>query len=154
MINEFRGRYRFLSNFYPCEIRYEGLVFSSVEHAYQAAKSDCREVRLLITSCVTAGAAKKCGKLLVLRPDWSTNKTKVMLELLRIKFQDSFLAQSLLNTTDDGELAEGNNWHDNFWGMCGCPICYGRGKNMLGRLLMTVRNDIADVLRRANSETQ
>ena len=39
VINEFQGKYRFLSNFYPCDIVYEGIQYPSTEHAYQAAKT-------------------------------------------------------------------------------------------------------------------
>jgi predicted NAD-dependent protein-ADP-ribosyltransferase YbiA (DUF1768 family) len=30
---------RWLSNFYPCTIEYEGITYPSSEHAYQAAKT-------------------------------------------------------------------------------------------------------------------
>lgn len=38
-IRFFRGKNAFLSNFYPVTVRYEGMSFSSVEAAFQAAKS-------------------------------------------------------------------------------------------------------------------
>ena len=34
MIKEFQGKYRFLSNFYPVFVEYEGEIYPSVEHAY------------------------------------------------------------------------------------------------------------------------
>lgn len=37
--------------------------------------------------------------------------------------------------TGDAELIEGNNWGDTFWG-----VCNGRGENMLGKLLMEIRD--------------
>lgn len=37
-IDSFTGDYRFLSNFYPCKVRYLGLVYQSVEHAFQGRK--------------------------------------------------------------------------------------------------------------------
>jgi hypothetical protein len=37
--NSFHNEYRFLSNFYPAEVSFEGLVFPTVEHAYVAAKT-------------------------------------------------------------------------------------------------------------------
>lgn len=39
-INTFNGDYRFLSNFYPAEVLFEGITWPSVEHAFQAAKTD------------------------------------------------------------------------------------------------------------------
>ena len=41
----------------------------------------------------------------------------------------------LLMLTGDAELIEGNNWGDTFWG-----VCNGRGENMLGKLLMEIRD--------------
>jgi predicted NAD-dependent protein-ADP-ribosyltransferase YbiA (DUF1768 family) len=37
-IDNFKGNYEFLSNFAPCYIRYEGVLYTSVECAFQAAK--------------------------------------------------------------------------------------------------------------------
>lgn len=35
----FRGEYDFLSNFYKCNVEHEGVIYSSVENAFQAAKT-------------------------------------------------------------------------------------------------------------------
>ena len=37
-INSFRGRYVFMSNFYPCKIEHKGITYPSVEHYYVALK--------------------------------------------------------------------------------------------------------------------
>ena len=60
-----------------------------------------------------------------------------MRDLLRNKFSEPDLAARLL-ATGSTELIEGNNWNDTFWG-----VCRGRGRNMLGQLLMEVREEIA-----------
>ena len=39
MINSFRGKYNFLSNFYKTKIFFEGNYYDSIEHAFQASKS-------------------------------------------------------------------------------------------------------------------
>jgi len=39
-ITSFQGEYRFLSNFWPCHIVRDGLVYPSLEHAYAASKTD------------------------------------------------------------------------------------------------------------------
>ena len=39
-MNEFRGTKYFLSNFYECKIKYEGIEYPSVENAYQASKTN------------------------------------------------------------------------------------------------------------------
>src|SRR6185369_8674281 len=38
-ILEFQGDNRFLSNFFPAEVIYEGITYPTAEHAYQAAKT-------------------------------------------------------------------------------------------------------------------
>ena len=60
-----------------------------------------------------------------------------MLNVVRAKFdQHPDLAQKLLETGDE-ELVEGNTWGDRYWGVCG-----GKGKNMLGKILMRVREEL------------
>ena len=39
MISEFRGRWTRFSNYAVCSIWFEGHIYNSVEHAYQAAKT-------------------------------------------------------------------------------------------------------------------
>ena len=59
-----------------------------------------------------------------------------MKELLRQKFLIPELGQMLLET-GNSPLEETNSWGDTYWG-----VCKGVGKNMLGKLLMEVRNEI------------
>ena len=39
VIDKFRDEYFFLSNFYPVRISFEGIIYPSVENAYQAQKT-------------------------------------------------------------------------------------------------------------------
>lgn len=139
MINSFSGGYRFLSNFYPCEIYYEGLYYPSVENAYQAAKtSDIKEKESMTR--MTAAESKKAGREVRLIPEFEIAKYFIMETLLRIKFKHPDLLAKLKATT--GELIEGNTWHDNIWGMCVCEQCANKEKhNWLGRLLMKIRDE-------------
>lgn len=136
MIAEFNGQYRFLSNFYPCIVQYEGVQYPSVEHAYQAAKTLDTAAREVIRSCRKAGDAKRTGQGVVLRPDWEAVKIEVMRDLLWMKFSNDAL-QELLLATGDEELIEGNWWGDRFWG-----VCKGVGENHLGKLLMEIREGL------------
>jgi hypothetical protein len=135
-IMDFRGKYEFLSNFYPCQVELDDEVYPSVEHAFQAAKTDDFEWREKIRLAGSARMAKVIGSKVQLRSNWEDIKVWLMLELLREKFMDRSLANMLLET-GDAELVEDNNWHDEFWGMCN-----GRGKNQLGKLLMQVRGEL------------
>lgn len=133
-IDSFTGKHRFLSNFYPARITYRGDTYSSVEHAYQAAKTDDFEARTKIRDAKTAGIAKRLGRHVKFRCDWEMIKLAVMHELILQKFQDNVLRAELMET-GDRPLIEGNWWNDYFWG-----ICRGRGENHLGKILMKVRD--------------
>lgn len=134
-IDHFAGEYAFLSNFYACDVTYDGMGFRSVEHAYQAAKTLDRGDRASIAALVTPGQAKRRGRSVQLRQDWPEVRVSVMAELLGEKFgRHPDLAAKLL-ATGDASLIEGNTWNDRFWG-----VCQGKGENYLGRLLMAVRS--------------
>jgi len=130
----------FLSNFYPCDVLYDGVLYPSVEHAYQAAKTLDMQERVKIRNQTTPGQAKREGQRVVLRPGWEMSKVDVMRQLLMIKFvANPKLGKQLLSTSHE-ELVEVNNWHDNFWGDCQCSKCKKViGRNMLGLSLRTVR---------------
>lgn len=135
-IDKFDGEFDFLSNFYASKVHYDGMEFSSVEHAYQAAKTVDKDGRIKIRNAKNAAAAKKLGQKVTLRKDWDNIKLDVMLDLLRQKFAIPELGKLLLQT-GDAELIEGNTWGDVFWG-----VCRGIGKNHLGKTLMRVRKEM------------
>lgn len=136
-IREFQGEYRWLSNFWPAPVELDGVVYPCVENAYQAAKLAIeKRIEFPYASCAP-GLAKRAGRG-TQGEDWPRRKVGVMHFLLAQKFAfGTPLAERLL-ATGDAVLIEGNRWHDTFWG-----VCNGRGKNVLGRLLMARR----DVLR-------
>lgn len=132
----FNGNYQFLSNFYPAEVILDEVVYPTVEHAYQAAKTVDIQKRLSIQQLPYPSLAKKRGKHLPLRSDWEKVKIAVMYDLVYQKFQHKDL-QNLLRSTGDLYLEETNYWNDTFWG-----VCNGKGKNVLGNILMRVRTKI------------
>ena len=75
-INEFQGEFRWLSNFWPAQVVLDGVVFPSVENAYQAAKTFI-ENRKDFIDC-TPGQAKRLGKKVKIRPDWESIKIKAL----------------------------------------------------------------------------
>lgn len=140
-ITSFKGEYRWLSNFWqmPGFIIYNNTAYTTVEHAYQASKAVSISDRVRIAGLATPGQAKRVGRTIEVREDWDAVKTQVMLELTRLKYQNSELAAKLLATGDE-ELIEGNTWGDRFWGQC--PV--GVGENNLGQILMFVRRELRD----------
>ncbi|HKQ50267.1 MAG TPA: NADAR family protein [Phycisphaerae bacterium] len=136
-ISSFFGEYRFLSNFWPAVVEYENITFSSVEHAYQAAKTLDMAERRRIAAIVEPGDAKRAGRALRLRPDWEQVKIGVMEDCVRYKFTHHADLREKLLATGDAELIEGNTWGDRFWG-----VCDGQGENHLGKILMKVRAEL------------
>jgi len=111
------------------------MVFKTVEHAYQAAKTYSIDDRMKIANADTPGQAKRLGRKANVRSDWESVKVGVMRGLLIQKFSDVNLRKKLL-ATGKQELIEGNEWGDLFWG-----VCKGNGKNILGKLLMEIRDN-------------
>jgi ribA/ribD-fused uncharacterized protein len=143
-IVNFRDEHRFLSNFSPCDIVWEGGHYPSVEHAYQAMKASDGALKEQIRQAPSAGKAKKLGGQVPMDAaalaEWDKIKVEKMLALLRLKFADHWLKNRLL-ATGDRKLVEGNWWGDRFWG---AMMLDGKwdGDNHLGRLLMQVRDEI------------
>lgn len=135
-INKFDGQWRFLSNFSPSIIKYEGIEYPTIEHAFQAAKTLDVSLRQRIAEFKTPGESKRLGRQLKLRSDWEQVKDGIMLELVRLKFAIPELRDKLL-LTGDAILIEGNTWNDTYWG-----VCNGKGKNKLGKILFKVREEL------------
>lgn len=139
-ITSFDGEYRFLSNFYPCDVwikvHGESVLCPSVEHAFQALKTNDPAKRLEIIAAESASKAKYLGKSVLLRENWHEVKDSVMEKLVRQKFANLFLGNRLV-ATYPSELIEGNWWHDTYWG-----VCAGIGQNKLGIILMKVRDEL------------
>jgi hypothetical protein len=132
--------YDFLSNFYPSTVAFEGRLYPTVEHAYQASKTKDTTLREMIRKSKDPMTAKKLGQGLVIRSDWGDVKIDIMKQLIREKFENPFL-RPLLLATENAELILNNKWNDKFWG-----VCRGTGENWLGRILMEERNRIQEEL--------
>lgn len=140
MITEFKGEYKWLSNFSPVEIRYGGLSYPTVEHFYVAMKTEDELMRWSISlySALEAGKVKRLGRKLKIRADWEKIKMSIMEEGLKQKFnQEPY--KTLLKNTKDEYIQEGNHWKDIFWGVY---LKTGNGQNNLGKLIMNIRKQI------------
>ena len=136
MINKFRGKYYFLSNFYEASIEFDGITYQNNEAAFQAQKvlNNSQKERF---SNLNPQKAKKLGRQVKLRSDWEKVKDNYMYEICKAKFtQNPELAERLLATGEE-KLVEGNKWNDTYWG-----VCNGRGKNKLGKILMKIRSEL------------
>lgn len=136
-IATFDGKYRFLSNFFICPVWFEGRLWPTSEHAYQAAKTLVPLEQQTIYEAKTPGVAKKLGKSVTLREDWKDVRVSIMHRILLAKFALPEMEELLLST-GNLKLIEGNTWNDTFWGV---DIRTRVGQNMLGRLLMQIREE-------------
>lgn len=138
-IREFRGAFRFLSNYYQAPIVVNGVRYPTNEHAFAAFKTHDEAARRRIAGLATPGEAKRAGRAVVLRSDWEQIKGDIMLALVRAKFkQHPDLAAKLL-ATGEVNLVEGNTWNDRVWGV---DLKTGVGENRLGKTLMQVRSEL------------
>ncbi len=135
-IRGFHNEYYFLSNFYASPIVHDGILFPTVEACFQAEKTLNQDIRLAISFCKTLSEAKYMGRSVNLRDDWEDIKYGRMKLFVNKKFKIPALKKYLL-ATGDALLVEENTWNDRTWGTVN-----GKGKNLLGKILMEVRSDL------------
>jgi hypothetical protein len=127
------------SNFAPYPIKLGGRTWPTSEHYFQARKFESPEDQEAVRQARTPMLAARMGRdrKRKLRRDWESIKVSVMREAVRAKFtQHEDLSQLLLDT-GDARLIEHTD-QDDYWGDGGD----GSGKNMLGRILMEIREEL------------
>jgi len=134
-IEQFRGPYYFLSNFYPAVVEVDGIRYENNEAAFQAQKQPERAKEF---ASLPPNEAKRLGRRVNLRPDWEAVKLEVMTDVVRAKFTQNEDLRKKLLATGEAELIEGNHWGDTYWG-----VCRGKGRNELGKILMKIRRELA-----------
>jgi len=148
MIDSFRGKYDWASNFYyKAPFRdSNGILFKTSEHFFACCKTSDPDWVQRIIAAPTAAAAKKLGQQCPVRPDWDSVRIWAMATSLMHKFSQNSDILTKLLATGDQLLVEGNYWHDNFWGDCKCQNksgkhskCLSPGLNKLGLSLMNAR---------------
>lgn len=136
-----RGDYGFMSNFARYPVKVDGIVYKTSEHYFQSMKfvgtkweSEVRNAGGPMEAA-TLGRSRK----LPLRKDWESVKDNVMRKVVETKFrQHPKIAQQLLDTDDSILIEDTSSSGDDYWGKVN-----GKGKNMLGIILMEVREKLA-----------
>ena len=135
--------YGAFSNLYRRAIFFEGREFPTSEHAYQAGKARKDAVREWILSAPSPSLVAMAAHGLYIWdivPKWSQIKYDRMREVLRAKFTQHEDLSALLLSTGEARLVEvsrTNNAVNRLWGEVN-----GKGKNMLGVLLMEIRTEL------------
>ena len=143
--------YGVFSNLYRRSVAFEGIEFATAEHAYQAGKARKPEVREWLLSAPSPALVAMAAHGLYtwdIVPKWSLTKFDRMRAVLRAKFSQHDDLRDVLLATGNARLVESatvDNEVNRLWGEVN-----GKGKNMLGVLLMEIRDD----LRRASSATK
>ncbi len=129
-----------LSNFAAFPITVDGVRWPTSEHYFQGQKFLDQRSQLRIRGAKTPMIAARLGRERGggLRRDWEAVKDEVMYIAVRAKFRQHDHLRKLLLATGQAKLVE-HTENDAYWGDGGD----GRGKNMLGRILMRVRAELA-----------
>lgn len=138
-IKGFKGAWQFMSNFYYVDVIFEGMIYRTTEHAYQAAKFLDIEKRKYIQSLETPQEAKRVGRQAGIREDWNSVKYEIMYDLNAQKYSKPKFCKLLLES-GEAYLEETNHWGDVYWG-----VCNGVGENNLGKILMHIRAILKEI---------
>ena len=135
--------YGAFSNLFRRSMIFEGREFPTAEHAYQAGKARKESVREWILSAPSPSLVAMAAHGLYtwdISPNWSKTKFDRMRDVLRAKFTQHEDLKTLLLATGDARLVEAgrtDNLVNRTWGEVN-----GTGLNMLGVLLMEVREEL------------
>jgi len=131
--------YGFFSNFSRHPITLKGKEWPTTEHYFQAQKFPGTAHEEEVRAAFGPGEAARMGRQRSrpLRPDWEQVKDDVMREAVLAKFTQHEDLRSALLDTGDAELVE-HTANDAYWADGGD----GTGRNMLGKILMEVREQL------------
>jgi ribA/ribD-fused uncharacterized protein len=131
--------YGCFSNFAPYPIELDGKRWPTTEHYFQAQKFEDLQHQEAIRGQKSPMIAARMGRdrKKKLRGDWESVKVAVMRQAVRAKFTQHEDIRAILLATADATLVE-HTGNDAYWGDGGD----GSGKNMLGRILMEIREEL------------
>ena len=133
--------YGCFSNFSAHPVRISGKLWPTTEHFFQAQKFKEVEYREKIRKANSPMIAARMGRdrKKPLRRDWESVKVGVMRDAIRAKFTQHADLREILLSTGDARIVE-HTERDSYWGDGGD----GSGKNMLGRILMEIRDELKE----------
>ena len=135
--------YGVFSNLYRRSILFEGEVFATNEHAYQAGKARKPAVRRWLMEAPSPALLAMAAHGLYywdIAPGWSAAKFDRMRAVLRAKFTQHEDLRNVLLSTGEARLVEVgtvDNEVNRLWGEVN-----GVGQNMLGEMLTKLRGEL------------
>jgi ribA/ribD-fused uncharacterized protein len=136
--------YGAFSNLFRRAIIFENTTFATAEHAYQAGKARKSEVKEWLMAAPSPSLLAMAAHGLYqwdITPSWSRIKFDRMRLVLRAKFTQHGDLREMLLSTGSARLIESatvDNPVNRLWGEVN-----GIGKNMLGLLLMELREELS-----------
>jgi len=135
--------YGYLSNYFVSPFIVNGKEYQSGEHYFQSKKHEGTHLEEEVRKCKTPDEAKKLANRTQLSShawkNWEERRYAVMKDTLRFKFmQNEILRNKFLQTHPYPLFEDTFPTDDTTWGIG--KDC--RGKNLLGKLLFDVRNEI------------
>jgi len=137
------GEFGCFSNFSRHSIFLKGKRWPTTEHYFQAQKFSGTEHEEEIRKASKPMLAASMGRQRKrpLRRDWESVKDSIMLDAVRAKFTQHEELKLILLGSGDAVLVE-HTANDSYWGDGGD----GSGKNMLGIILMRVREELRETV--------
>lgn len=133
--------YFVFDNFSSFKVLYNSVLYSTVEHAYQASKflETAPEIAKQITESYSAHEAQKIAYASKdkQRADWDSIKVDLMEKLLRAKLEQNPYVKKKLLETENYMICE-DSPKDSFWGIGPDR----KGQNQLGKLWMKLRDEL------------
>lgn len=153
----------FLDNSYEVPIAFGALVYPSVTHAFAAAQAESLDLKLEISKAPLSAIEGLFSKIGAPPSDFRGPDT--MRKLLEYKFGVTKLLEQMtpfqvkmacqLIFTGRRPLIYGNMVCNEFWGDCACPKHLEvRGKNVLGGLIMSVREKLIEHVTKGVAKNQ
>lgn len=129
----------YMSNFSRHSLIVNGIEYKTSEHYFQSKKAEGTPYEQTIINATKPSEAAKLGRSrdFKLREDWEQIKDNVMRDAVQTKFLQNPTLWDKLLKTGDAILIEATS-DDYYWGVG----TNGTGKNMLGIILMELREEI------------
>ncbi|CAM6001872.1 unnamed protein product, partial [Sphagnum balticum] len=139
-IDNFNGYFEFLNNDFPAWVHFEDVLYPSVTTAYQASRTEDKQIRQSINEAETYEQLAAIAAKIKNPADWGSRRYKIMESLVRDKFKRNKTIRDKLVETGTRHLINkypkgGDN--ETYWGLVNQS-----GLNNLGKILETVRSEI------------
>lgn len=138
-ITFYEKEYYMLSNFSAFAISWNGKLYATSEHIYQAEKFEDETIREMIRESLSPYDTKRIAHTHKqhYKENWEGTKRAVMKRILQEKVkQHSYIKEKLL-LSGTREIIE-DSPSDSFWG----SRSDGKGENTLGKLWMEIREEL------------